>query len=172
MNNVSLRLNKNTNKITMFNQAESLLDLYYNNEEAQFNSKEIKLESHYNTFYNLVSLLTHDYSNQELIIIANYIYHLKGSKFSLEEFNRFFNCEIICSFVDYQVDLNFVVVNVDTQSIEKFIYWYKLLIFELLFYDTLNIEIVKISTTVNCINELTRKISTDLINTIVLSGGE
>lgn len=167
MRYITLRLNERLNKVPLFADVESILDnLYVNNKSNMSTYKSYYLEDSYKTFYELSKLIKHSYTDQELITIANYIYHLKGSIISVDEFCRLFNINIYLNYQDFDLKIEITLGNLHIDDQISFSYYIKKLINELLFSLSSKIDILDIHFNIKIINNIEQAVTTKLINNI------
>lgn len=163
MRRISLKLNDRLNKIPIYNKCEVILDELYNNLDSKIETYDrAYLEDSYPTFYKLTKILSHNYTERELITIANYVYHLKGSIISIEEFCRLFNIDIVVNYQDFQLDVNFTLKNVYVDDPITFRMLLQKLMYELLFYIWNDFKIIDLHIVIDIVNNINQGISTKM----------
>jgi hypothetical protein len=171
MNPISLRLNERLSSIPLLSDISKVLDQYYS--QLDLNEDRTNyLYNTYNTFYNLTQTINHRYSEEELIIIANYIYMQKGEVNAIELFFKFFDIEYSnVSLNSDNYELNIEISNLSTNKFNEFKFYLKQFIEDLIIYSNPDDEnavlVVKINLNFTYTNDSNFHLMTSIINHIM-----
>lgn len=171
MNPLSLRLNERTSTLPLLKDVESVLDQYYSQLDLTTDRTNY-LYNTYNNFYNLVSTINHNYSLDELIIIANYIYLQKGEVNAIELFFKYFDIEYSnVSLTSDKYELNIEITSLSTNKFNEFKYYLRLFIEDLILYSNPDssdaIHINSINLKFNYSNQSNFRLVTSIINHVI-----
>lgn len=128
---IKLQLNNRLNNIKLINIANNILNKYYReNSRGVFHNV---LLDRFDTYYNVIETLNDvKYNEFELKIIANKIWNMKGSIYSIYEFCKYFNIKILSMNSNSYNRVKLTIGEVNTDNLIKFDIELKKLIHDLL----------------------------------------
>jgi hypothetical protein len=170
---LKINLDPSISSIDLYNTARFMLEKYYENSpDTYFDSYDIEeeiktnyLDSMFDNLLNLFKSIGVSFPTDDVIVIVNVVYRLKGLRESIEYlFKTVLKCDFVLDYDYINFKFDAKIDNLSIDNLTKFNIYLKRLVDELFYTKEYQSELINLTLTINIVKELSYGISQTYFN--------
>lgn len=170
---LKVKLDPTISSIDIYSTARFMLDKFYDQTDQNYfdfydvedQIKSIYLKSMFDNLLNLFNAIGVSFTNNELLVITNVIYRLKGLRESIEYlFTTVLGFDFTLEYDYLTFEFNVTIDKLSIDNLTKFNIYFKNLVDELFYTKSFEIELENLILNIDTIKELSYGISQTYFN--------